>query len=89
MASRQRHCLWLLDLTANALVADRAGNLPAVSVSEADDLQAAVYEGVALTIWTASHYELSTSRFEATFQNKIISAMRFGFGGHLEKAASK
>jgi 6-phosphogluconate dehydrogenase len=84
---------WLLDLTANALVADPELAQFAGRVSDSGEgrwtIKAAVDEGVPVPVLTASLYERFTSRGEATYQDKVLSAMRFGFGGHLEKAASK
>jgi 6-phosphogluconate dehydrogenase len=84
---------WLLDLTANALVADPELAQFAGRVSDSGEgrwtIKAAVDEGVPVPVLTASLYERFTSRGEATYQDKLLSAMRFGFGGHLEKAATK
>jgi 6-phosphogluconate dehydrogenase len=52
-------------------------------------IKAAIDEGVPTPVLTASLYERFSSRGEADFSNKILSAMRFGFGGHLEKPAAK
>jgi 6-phosphogluconate dehydrogenase len=81
---------WLLDLTANALVEDP--NLAKFSgrVSDSGEgrwtIKAAVDEGVPVPVLTAALYERFASRGEADYQNKLLSAMRFGFGGHLEKS---
>jgi 6-phosphogluconate dehydrogenase len=48
-------------------------------------IKAAIDEGVPVPVLTASLYERFTSRGEADYQDKLLSAMRFGFGGHLEK----
>jgi 6-phosphogluconate dehydrogenase len=40
-------------------------------------------------VLTTALYERFTSRGEATYEDKVLSAMRFGFGGHLEKTAAK
>ncbi len=84
---------WLLDLTANALVADPELTQFAGRVSDSGEgrwtIKAAVDEGVPVPVLTTALYERFTSRGEATYQDKLLSAMRFGFGGHLEKTASK
>ncbi len=84
---------WLLDLTANALVGDPELAQFAGRVSDSGEgrwtIKAAVDEGVPVPVLTASLYERFTSRGEATYQDKLLSAMRFGFGGHLEKTAPK
>lgn len=84
---------WLLDLTANALVADPDLAQFAGRVSDSGEgrwtIKAAVDEGVPVPVLTTALYERFTSRGEATYQDKLLSAMRFGFGGHLEKAATK
>ena len=50
-------------------------------------IQAAIDEGVPADVLTAALYERFASRGEADFQNKLLSAMRFQFGGHHEKPA--
>jgi 6-phosphogluconate dehydrogenase len=84
---------WLLDLTANALVADPNLTKFAGRVSDSGEgrwtIKAAIDEGVPVPVLTASLYERFTSRGEADYQNKLLSAMRFGFGGHLEKKGDK
>ena len=50
-------------------------------------LLAAIDEGVPVPVLTTALYERFTSRGDAEFQDKLLSAMRFGFGGHLEKLA--
>jgi 6-phosphogluconate dehydrogenase len=80
---------WLLDLTANALVADPELAQFAGRVSDSGEgrwtIKAAIDEGVPVPVLTTSLYERFTSRGEANYQDKLLSAMRFGFGGHLEK----
>ncbi len=80
---------WLLDLTANALVKDPALAGFAGRVSDSGEgrwtIKAAIDEGVPVPVLTTALYERFTSRGEADFQDKLLSAMRFGFGGHLEK----
>jgi 6-phosphogluconate dehydrogenase len=82
---------WLLDLTANALVEDPNLTNFAGRVSDSGEgrwtIKAAIDEGVPVPVLTAALYERFTSRGEADYQDKILSAMRFGFGGHLEKSS--
>src|SRR5262252_7716740 len=84
---------WLLDLTATALVQDSGLSKFAGRVSDSGEgrwtIKAAIDEAVPTPVLTASLYERFSSRGEADFANKILSAMRFQFGGHLEKAAEK
>jgi 6-phosphogluconate dehydrogenase len=84
---------WLLDLTANALASDPELAQFAGRVSDSGEgrwtIKAAIDEGVPVPVLTTSLYERFTSRGEAGYQDKLLSAMRFGFGGHLEKTASK
>jgi 6-phosphogluconate dehydrogenase len=83
---------WLLDLTANALTADPELAQFAGRVSDSGEgrwtIKAAIDEGVPVPVLTTALYERFTSRGEAEYQDKLLSAMRFGFGGHLEKAKS-
>ena len=83
---------WLLDLTANALAADPELARFAGRVSDSGEgrwtIKAAVDEGVPVPVLTTALYERFTSRGEANYQDKLLSAMRFGFGGHLEKTNS-
>jgi 6-phosphogluconate dehydrogenase len=80
---------WLLDLTAIALI--ESPNLETFSgrVSDSGEgrwtILAAIDEGTPAEVLTASLYERFSSRGEADFQNKLLSAMRFQFGGHHEK----
>ena len=82
---------WLLDLTATSLLQDPALSKFAGRVSDSGEgrwtIKAAIDEAVPTPVLTASLYERFSSRGEADFANKILSAMRFQFGGHLEKAA--
>ncbi|MBV8150074.1 MAG: decarboxylating 6-phosphogluconate dehydrogenase [Candidatus Eremiobacteraeota bacterium] len=84
---------WLLDLTAQALVEDPALSKFAGRVSDSGEgrwtIKAAVDEGVPAPVLTSALYSRFTSRGEADFQNKILSAMRYEFGGHLETAHEK
>ncbi|MBX9742504.1 MAG: decarboxylating 6-phosphogluconate dehydrogenase [Chthoniobacterales bacterium] len=80
---------WLLDLTADAFSQNPTLSNFAGRVSDSGEgrwtIKAAIDEGVPAPVLTASLYERFSSRGEAEFQNRILSAMRFGFGGHLEK----
>jgi len=80
---------WLLDLTANALVEDPNLTKFAGRVSDSGEgrwtIKAAIDEGVPVPVLTTALYERFASRGEADYQDKVLSAMRFGFGGHLEK----
>lgn len=80
---------WLLDLTASALATDPALEKFGGKVSDSGEgrwtLQAANDEGVPAHVLTAALFERFASRDHDLFQNKVLSAMRFGFGGHTEK----
>ncbi len=80
---------WLLDLTAQALVADPALDAFSGKVSDSGEgrwtVDAAVAEGVPAHVLTAALFERFASRGQDLFQNKVLSAMRKGFGGHVEK----
>jgi len=82
---------WLLDLTAAALLKDSALSGFAGRVSDSGEgrwtIKAAIDEGVPVPVLTTALYERFSSRGEADYQDKVLSAMRYGFGGHLEKAA--
>ncbi len=84
---------WLLDLTATALVEDPGASKFAGRVSDSGEgrwtIKAAIDEAVPTPVLTASLYERFSSRGEADYADKLLSAMRFGFGGHLEKPAEK
>jgi 6-phosphogluconate dehydrogenase len=84
---------WLLDLTASALVEDQNLTKFAGRVSDSGEgrwtIKAAIDEGVPVPVLTTALYERFASRGESDYQDKILSAMRFGFGGHLEKKESK
>ena len=83
---------WLLDLTANALIADPQLAAFEGHVSDSGEgrwtIQAAIDEAVPAPVLTAALYARFSSRGEADFQNKILSAMRRQFGGHVEKKGS-
>jgi 6-phosphogluconate dehydrogenase len=80
---------WLLDLTAQAFAAspqlDNFGGRVSDSGEGRWTVAAANDEGVPAFVLTASLFERFASRGEDEFQNKVLSAMRFGFGGHVEK----
>src|SRR4051812_42018291 len=84
---------WLLDLTATALIEDPALAKFAGRVSDSGEgrwtITAAIDEAVPAPVLTTALYERFSSRGEADFQNKLLSAMRYEFGGHLEKAANE
>jgi 6-phosphogluconate dehydrogenase len=81
---------WLLDLTANALLEDPSLSKFAGRVSDSGEgrwtINAAIDEAVPAPVLTAAVYARFSSRGEAAFQNQLLSAMRFQFGGHQEKA---
>ncbi len=83
---------WLLDLTATALAEDPNLSRFAGRVSDSGEgrwtIKAAIDVGVPVPVLTTALYERFASRGEADFQDKLLSAMRFGFGGHLEKPAT-
>jgi len=80
---------WLLDLTASAMVDDPALSRFAGRVSDSGEgrwtNKAAIDEGVPVPVLSSALFERLSSRGNADFQDKVLSAMRFGFGGHLEK----
>jgi 6-phosphogluconate dehydrogenase len=81
---------WLLDLTAAAMAKDPTLDGFAGRVSDSGEgrwtLAAANDEGVPAHVLAAALFERFASRGEADFQNRVLSAMRLGFGGHVEKA---
>ena len=83
---------WLLDLTATALVADPALAQFAGRVSDSGEgrwtIKAAIDEAVPAHVLTAALYERFSSRGEADFADKLLSALRYEFGGHLEKSTT-
>ena len=83
---------WLLDLTASALLKDPDLAGFAGRVSDSGEgrwtIKAAIDEGTPAPVLTAALYERFSSRSAADFQDKLLSAMRFEFGGHIEKAAT-
>jgi 6-phosphogluconate dehydrogenase len=84
---------WLLDLTANALTQDANLSKFAGRVSDSGEgrwtIKAAIDEAVPVPVLTSALYERFSSRGEADFADKLLSAMRFEFGGHLEKSEDK
>jgi 6-phosphogluconate dehydrogenase len=84
---------WLLDLTANALLQDPNLSKFAGHVSDSGEgrwtIKAAIDEAVPVPVLTSALYERFSSRGEADFANKLLSAMRYQFGGHIEKSDTK
>jgi 6-phosphogluconate dehydrogenase len=84
---------WLLDLTATALVKDATLSEFGGRVSDSGEgrwtIKAAIDEAVPVPVLSTALYQRFSSRGEADFQDKLLSAMRFQFGGHLEKPAAK
>jgi 6-phosphogluconate dehydrogenase len=82
---------WLLDLSAAALIQDTDLSKFGGRVSDSGEgrwtVQAAIDEGVPLHVLSSALYERFSSRGESDFANKLLSAMRYEFGGHLEKHA--
>ena len=81
---------WLLDLTAQSMAGDpgleKFGGKVADSGEGRWTVQAANDLGIPAHVLTAALFERFSSRGLDLFQNKVLSAMRFGFGGHVEKA---
>jgi 6-phosphogluconate dehydrogenase len=84
---------WLLDLTAAALVEDPALAKFAGRVSDSGEgrwtINAAIDEGVPAPVLSTALYQRFTSRGESEYADKLLSAMRYQFGGHIEKAPEK
>ena len=84
---------WLLDLTAASLVKDPALSQFAGRVSDSGEgrwtIKAAIDEAVPVPVLSSALYQRFTSRGQADYQDRLLSAMRYGFGGHLEKAAGR
>ncbi len=80
---------WLLDLTAAALVDDADLNQFAGRVSDSGEgrwtIKAAIDEAVPVPVLSTALYQRFSSRGESDYQDKLLSAMRFQFGGHHEK----
>ena len=84
---------WLLDLTAASLVKDPALSEFLGRVSDSGEgrwtIKAAIDEAVPVPVLTTALYDRFSSRGEADFADKLLSAMRFQFGGHIEKATDR
>jgi 6-phosphogluconate dehydrogenase len=84
---------WLLDLTAAALVEDPALSKFAGRVSDSGEgrwtIKAAIDEAVPVPVLSAALYQRFASRGEADYQDQLLSAMRYQFGGHLEQTDGK
>jgi 6-phosphogluconate dehydrogenase (decarboxylating) len=84
---------WLLDLNSAALVKDPDLSAFSGRVSDSGEgrwtIKAAIDEGVPTPVLTTALYERFSSRGEAAFQDKLLSAMRFEFGGHHETPTDK
>jgi len=82
---------WLLDLSASALIKDPKLKGFEGRVSDSGEgrwtIKAAIDEGVPAHVLSSALYERFSSRGEADFADKLLSAMRYEFGGHLEKPA--
>ena len=82
---------WLLDLTAAALLQDPQLSKFAGQVSDSGEgrwtIKAAIDEAVPVPVLSAALYERFSSRGRSDFQDKLLSAMRYEFGGHIEKVA--
>ena len=82
---------WLLDLQAAALIKDPNLSTFAGRVSDSGEgrwtIKAAIDEGVPAHVLSSALYERFSSRGEADFADKLLSAMRYEFGGHIEKKA--
>ena len=84
---------WLLDLSATSLLQDPALKNFAGRVSDSGEgrwtIKAAIDEGVPAHVLSSALYERFSSRGQADFADKLLSAMRYEFGGHVEKPAAK
>jgi 6-phosphogluconate dehydrogenase len=84
---------WLLDLTAAALVEDPQMSRFSGRVSDSGEgrwtIKAAIDEAVPVPVLSSALYQRFSSRGEADFADKLLSAMRYEFGGHLEKPAGR
>ena len=80
-------------MTAAALVKDPALSQFTGRVSDSGEgrwtIKAAIDEAVPAPVLSAALYQRFTSRGDADYQDRLLSAMRYGFGGHLEKAEGK
>ena len=84
---------WLLDLTAAALLEDPQMSRFSGRVSDSGEgrwtIKAAIDEAVPVPVLSSALYQRFSSRGEADFAGKLLSAMRYEFGGHLEKSAGR
>jgi 6-phosphogluconate dehydrogenase len=84
---------WLLDLTATALLEDPQMSRFSGRVSDSGEgrwtIKAAIDEAVPVPVLSSALYQRFSSRGEADFADKLLSAMRYEFGGHLEKSAGR
>ena len=84
---------WLLDLSATSLIQDPALSKFAGRVSDSGEgrwtIKAAIDEGVPVHVLASALFERFSSRGEADFADKLLSAMRYEFGGHIEKPPAK
>jgi 6-phosphogluconate dehydrogenase len=84
---------WLLDLTAASLLQDPKLEKFAGRVSDSGEgrwtIKAAIDEGVPAFVLSSALYERFSSRGDADFADKVLSAMRYQFGGHIEKPDAK
>jgi 6-phosphogluconate dehydrogenase len=84
---------WLLDLMSSALAEDPQLAKFSGRVSDSGEgrwtVKAGIDEGVPTPVLTTALYERFSSRGDADFSNKLLSALRYEFGGHLEKPADK
>jgi 6-phosphogluconate dehydrogenase len=84
---------WLLDITAASLVENPELTGFAGRVSDSGEgrwtIKAAIDEAVPVPVLSTALYQRFSSRGEADYQDKLLSAMRLGFGGHVEKSAAK
>jgi 6-phosphogluconate dehydrogenase len=84
---------WLLDLTAAGLVKDPTLSQFVGRVSDSGEgrwtIKAAIDEAVPAPVLSSALYQRFSSRGEADYQDRLLSVMRYGFGGHLEKAAGR
>jgi 6-phosphogluconate dehydrogenase len=84
---------WLLDLMATSLIQDPALSKFSGRVSDSGEgrwtIKAAIDEGVPAHVLSSALYERFSSRGEADFADKLLSAMRYQFGGHIEKPPAK
>jgi 6-phosphogluconate dehydrogenase len=84
---------WLLDLTAAGLVKDPHLGQFSGRVSDSGEgrwtIKAAIDEAVPVPVLSAALYQRFTSRGEADYQDRLLSAMRYGFGGHLERPTGR